>query len=70
MTRWQYKTFKFKPEGFFQGGKIDHGKLENTLNLLGHDGWELVSIMSAMSSGWTGDIVAVFNRPAAQAPVG
>jgi hypothetical protein len=61
--RWEYKAFKFKAEGFWQGGKIDHGKLENTLNLLGHDGWELVSITAAQARGWTEDIVAVLKRP-------
>ena len=71
MTRWQYKAFKFKAEGFFFGGKIDHAKLENTLNLLGHDGWELVSIVTVNANqGITEDIAVVLKRPVAQAPTG
>ena len=63
MTHWQYKTFKFEATGW-QGGKIDPAKLENTLNLLGQDGWELVAIVTANGGGgWTGDIVPVLKRP-------
>ena len=60
-----------KAEGFFFGGKIDHAKLENTLNLLGHDGWELVSIVTVNANkGITEDIAVVLKRPVAEAPTG
>jgi hypothetical protein len=61
---WQYRTFKFQAEGFWQGGQIDAAQLEEELNRLGEQGWELATIVVAsVTRGKTKDIVAVLKRP-------
>jgi len=67
MTRWEYKTFKLGCGGvIFNTGCIDEELLQSTLNKLGSDGWELVSIVAgAGANGITIDIVAVLKRPKA-----
>ena len=71
MTRWQYKAFKFEPDGFFQGGKIDAAKMENTLNLLGREGWELTSIVAVNAvDGITRNIAVVLKRPVPETATG
>ena len=40
--QWEYRTLKVNCKGFF-GGKFDEGRLDEMLNDLGRDGWELVS---------------------------
>jgi len=63
MARWEYKTIKFKAEGWFIGGKINAGTLESALNQMAADGWRLVTIVtSSVGRGTTEDIVAVMER--------
>lgn len=63
MLRWEYKTLKFRAEGWV-GGVIDAAWLETNLNELGAEGWELVSVVTATAGqGWTKDIVTVLKRP-------
>jgi hypothetical protein len=64
MTRWEYKTFKFRADDSWHGGVIDEEYLERQLNKLGETGWELVNVVAATAGqGWTRDIVAVLKRP-------
>ena len=45
MQKWEYKTFKADRDaykGFFKGVKDD--KFEKDINVLGKEGWELISI--------------------------
>lgn len=60
--KWEYKTIKLATTGFV-GGKLDEKKLDEYMNQLGEQGWELVSGFSTIGSGNTRDVVVVFKRP-------
>ena len=60
--KWEYKTVKFKTSGLM-GGKLDDTKLNNEMNQLGIQGWELVSSFSTSQSfGESRDIVLIFKK--------
>lgn len=60
--KWEYKTLKLKTEGIF-GGKINETKLDNFMNQLGDEGWELVtSFSTSQSFGESRDVVVIFKR--------
>lgn len=60
--KWEYKTIKLATTGF-SGGKLDEHKLDEYMNQLGEQGWELVSAFDTnKGSGESRDIVAVFKR--------
>lgn len=62
MDRWEYKTVKMEATGFI-GGQFDTSELEERLNNLGRDGWELASTFTTHSSnGYTKFVVAVLKR--------
>ena len=62
--KWQYRTVKLGTKGFF-GGILDEQKFEEYMNRLGQEGWELVTTFDTnRSGGITGDVVAIFKRPA------
>lgn len=64
MQHWEYKTIKFKTKGFISGGNLDEEDLENQLNELGFQGWELVSAFDTNKiHGTSNYIVAIFKRP-------
>ena len=43
--QWEYKVLKLQTEfGFWSGTEFDSEALEEELNRLGSDGWEVVSI--------------------------
>jgi hypothetical protein len=61
-TLWEYKTVFLATKGFL-GGKLDPATFERELNVLGRDGWELVSVFDTNQyEGATRDVVAVFKR--------
>ena len=63
--KWEYKTMKFAAGGILSGGHVDAQGLDNMLNELGHDEWELVTgFDSNMDGGRTRDVIMVFKRPA------
>ena len=46
------------------GGKVDMNQLDSSLNDLGKQDWELVSMFDTnMGHGQTRDVIAVFKRP-------
>lgn len=43
MRRWIYKVVEFDPKKSFMGGKVDSQNIEQRLNELGRQGWEVIS---------------------------
>ena len=61
-VRWEYKTVALAAHGW-TGGKVDQPKLEQMLDELGSQGWELVSVFDTNSyQGATRDVLAVLKR--------
>ena len=62
MEKFEYKVVLYDVKGFW-GGSVTPGELENTLNKLGGEGWELVSCTSANQSyGSSKSLVCIFKR--------
>ncbi|HML74900.1 MAG TPA: DUF4177 domain-containing protein [Anaerohalosphaeraceae bacterium] len=60
---WEYKTIKLAATGWV-GGKIDELRLDQMMNDLGQQGWELAAALDTNeTSGNTKDIVVIFKRP-------
>lgn len=57
--RWEYKTVKFDNCRRWTGS-LDLGLLNEQLNLLGRDGWELVQLTP--TSPYGGGTMAIFKR--------
>jgi Domain of unknown function (DUF4177) len=61
--RWEYKTIRIKAKGFL-GGKIDEAQLDDMMNDLGRDGWELAAALDTTKyQGATQDVVVIFKKP-------
>ena len=64
-AQWEYKTVMIKATGWFSGGKVDVNILDERLNALGSQGWELASGFDTNKEcGETRDVVLIFKRPA------
>jgi hypothetical protein len=63
MDMWEYKVIKFETKGWFTGVKLDTSIYDVELNILGDEGWELVTCFDLESFG-SGPryIVATFKR--------
>lgn len=62
MEKFEYKVITYDPNGFF-GGNVQVNQIENHLNMLGDDGWEMVSCTSSNQSyGSTKSLVCIFKR--------
>ena len=62
-TKWEYKTVMIKATGWFSGGKVDINVLDERLNALGRDGWELAAGFDTNKLyGETRDAVLIFKR--------
>lgn len=60
--KWEYKTIKLKTKGF-SGGNFDESELDEMMNELGSDGWELVAgFDTSKGTGETRDVVIIFKR--------
>ncbi len=61
--KWKYKTIKFAPKGWFTGGRVDERQLDDLMNELGQDGWELVSGFNVTQAyGSSKSIVFIFKK--------
>ncbi|NLZ16800.1 MAG: DUF4177 domain-containing protein [Desulfobulbaceae bacterium] len=63
---WEYKTvlFEFSKDGLLSDRYVDDEEMENNLNQLGQQGWELVNV-SLLQDG----LLAFMKRPAANTPL-
>ena len=59
--KWEYKTIKLVTDEF-AGHKLDENELDEHMNRLGEQGWELVSAFDT-NQGNGEFMVAVFKRP-------
>ena len=63
MKKWEYRTIKLETTGWFAGGKLDEKKLDEHMNLLGRDGWELVSAFDTnQMHGASREVIVMFKR--------
>ncbi len=59
---WQYKVEHVEAKGLF-GGKVEDNVVEDRLNRLGAEGWELVSTASTTGDfGGTQKVIFIFKR--------
>lgn len=66
MEKFEYKVDVYDTKGFF-GGRVEANQLVNQLNLIGNDGWEMVSCTSTNESyGSSKSIVCIFKRKKGQ----
>ncbi len=61
MPKWEYRVEKYST-GWFTS-LPNYEKLQQSLNALGCEGWELVNTFDTNIGGNTGDVVAIFKRP-------
>ena len=63
---WEYKTvlFEFSKDGLLSDRYVDDEEMENNLNQLGQQGWDLVNV-SLLQDG----LLASLKRPAENAPL-
>ena len=62
MDKFEYKVAVYDTKGFW-GGDVDSNRFEKQLNLLGNDGWEMVSCTSTNQSyGSSKSIVCIFKQ--------
>ena len=60
MEKFEYKVVTFDTKGFW-GGTVETRQIEEQLNRLGDDGWEMVSCTSTNQSyGASKSIVCIF----------
>ena len=63
MKYFEYKTIKLGTTGWFVGGNLDERKLDDYMNNLGREGWELVSAFDTNQNyGASKDVIAIFKR--------
>ncbi|MCF8020830.1 DUF4177 domain-containing protein [Petrocella sp. FN5] len=63
MKKWKYKVVEFDTKKSFGGGKIDRQYIEDQLNELGRQGWEIISNFTTNEGyGNTKKIVYTFKR--------
>ena len=62
MEKWEYLSIKFETSGVL-GGILDISELNNELNKLGEQGWELVSCISTNAGyGKSREVITVLKR--------
>jgi hypothetical protein len=60
--QWEYRTIKLEAAGLM-GGKLDTSRLDDMMNELGNQGWELAAAFDTnMQAGTTRDAVVIFKK--------
>lgn len=60
--KWEYKTIKMATTGFM-GGILDTAELNDKLNTLGEDGWEVTSsLVTNQGNGYSREVVVILKR--------
>jgi hypothetical protein len=60
--KWEYQTIKLAATGFM-GGKVNESQLDQKMNELGAQGWELAAAFDTdIAGGGTRDVVVIFKR--------
>ena len=63
MKQYEYHTLKIAAGGVMVGGKFDVSQINQTLNNMGMQGWELVNTFAAAAAyGHTRDVICIFKR--------
>lgn len=62
MQKWEYRTVKLDAEGWVDR-RVDFELLDEKLNSIGGEGWELVSVIHVIS-GSVNSVIAFLKRPA------
>ncbi|MFD1771893.1 DUF4177 domain-containing protein [Sphingobacterium suaedae] len=62
MKRYEYKTVKIEPKGFW-GTKLEPEEIDKILNELGQQGWELVCMQDLSVNGNSWTFHYTFKRP-------
>ena len=62
--KWEYMTLLWDARRGFLGGKIDRQGLNDQLNQLGSEGWELVAVTdTSQEGGSTRNLLLILKRP-------
>ena len=64
MKKFEYKTLEFHAEDrkFTKMMNVDTNEIENELNELGNEGWELINSIDYNVNGFTVKVVLFFKR--------
>jgi hypothetical protein len=69
MTQWEYQTISLAQAlGLTGNGALDVPTMQVWLNRLGAEGWELVSVFTTDSGGYSRFVNCVFKRPIIPTP--
>ncbi|TAE37114.1 MAG: DUF4177 domain-containing protein [Runella slithyformis] len=63
MTKFEYKVIEIKPESMWSM-EVAPELIEQNINKMGNEGWELVSTLPKTMTGSTVGITFIFKRPA------
>ena len=64
MTLWEYNVVVLPFDSGFSTDKIvDAQAIDQELNRLGREGWELVSTSISTTRGYSRELIAIFKRP-------
>lgn len=62
MKKWEYKTIKMSTTGFM-GGILDSSELNEKLNSLGEEGWEVTTgLVTNQGNGYSREVVVILKR--------
>lgn len=63
MQKFEYKTIKMTPKRAIFDQKLEDESLVEEMNVLGKEGWELVTSIDNKMGGTSKSIILIFKRP-------